>query len=113
VNVIHVDNSGFFRKLMKVFLTELGFFCETFDRGEDVLDAVESRKVTCVITGLELMDMNGEALIKKLLFTGHPMTIIAVTSSGDEARMQRLAELGVKATIQKGGDWKEKLREYL
>jgi len=113
VNVIHVDNSGFFRKLMKVFLTDLGFFCETYDRGEDVLDAIETRKVTCVITGLELMDMSGETLIKKLLFTGHPMTIIAVTSSGDEARMQRLAELGVKATIQKGGDWKEKLREYL
>jgi len=98
---------------MKVFLTDLGFFCETYDRGEDVLDAIETRKVTCVITGLELMDMSGETLIKKLLFTGHPMTIIAVTSSGDEARMQRLAELGVKATIQKGGDWKEKLREYL
>jgi len=113
VNVIHVDNSGFFRKLMKVFLTDLGFFCETYDRGEDVLDAIETRKVTCVITGLELIDMSGETLIKKLLFTGHPMTIIAVTSSGDEARMQRLAELGVKATIQKGGDWKEKLREYL
>ena len=113
MNVIHVDNSGFFRKLMKVFLTDLGFFCETYDRGEDVLDAIETRKVTCVITGLELIDMSGETLIKKLLFTGHPMTIIAVTSSGDEARMQRLAELGVKATIQKGGDWKEKLREYL
>jgi len=98
---------------MKVFLTDLGFFCETYDRGEDVLDAIETRKVTCVITGLELIDMSGETLIKKLLFTGHPMTIIAVTSSGDEARMQRLAELGVKATIQKGGDWKEKLREYL
>jgi FixJ family two-component response regulator len=114
VNVIHVDNSGFFRKLMKVFLTDLGFFCETFDRGEDVLDAVETRKVNCVITGLELIDMSGENLIKKLLFTGHPMTIIAVTSSGDDTlRTQHLAELGVKATIQKGGDWKEKLREYL
>jgi len=113
MNVIHVDNSGFFRKVMKVFLTELGFFCESFDRGEDVLDAVESRKVSCVITGLELMDMTGEDLVKKLLFAGHPMTIIAVTSSGDEARIQHLAELGVKATIQKGSNWKEKLREYL
>jgi FixJ family two-component response regulator len=113
MNVIHVDNSGFFRKVMKIFLTGLGFFCESFERGEDVLDAVETRKVSCVITGLELLDMTGEDLIKKLLFAGHPMTIIAVTSSGDEARIQHLADLGVKATIQKGSDWKEKLREYL
>jgi DNA-binding NarL/FixJ family response regulator len=113
INVIHVDNSGFFRKVMKVFLTELGFFCESFDRGEDVLDAIETRKVSCVITGLELMDMSGDDLIKKLLFAGHPMTIIAVTSNNDEARIQHLSELGVKATIQKESGWKEKLREYL
>jgi len=112
ISVIHVDNSGFFRKVMKIFLSELGISAESYDRGEDVLDAVESHRVSCVITGLELLDMSGEDLIKKLLFATHAMTIIAVTSSEDEVRIQRLAELGVKATIQKGGDWKEKLREY-
>ena len=110
--VVHVDNSGFFRKVMKMFLSELGVQSDGFDRGEDVLDAVESRKVSCVITGLELLDMSGEELIRKLFFATHAMTIIAVTSSEDEARIQRLSELGVKATIQKGGNWKEKLREY-
>ena len=40
------------------------------------------------------------------------MTIIAVTGSDNEVRTQQLSELGVKATIQKGGNWKEKLREY-
>jgi FixJ family two-component response regulator len=112
MNVIHVDNSGFFRKVMKVFLSELGLECKSLERGEDVLDAVESHKVGCVITGLELMDMSGEDLIKRLLFASYSMTIIAVTSSSDEVRAQRLSELGVKATIQKGGNWKEKLREY-
>jgi FixJ family two-component response regulator len=110
--VVHVDNSGFFRKVMKFFLAELGLECQSLDRGEDVLDAVESHKVGCVITGLELMDMSGEDLIKRLLFASYAMTIIAVTSSADEERAQRLDELGVKATIQKGGNWKEKLREY-
>jgi FixJ family two-component response regulator len=110
--VIHADNSAFFRKVMKFFLSELGLESKGLDRGEDVLDAVESRKVSCVITGLELQDMSGEELIKKLLFATNAMTIIAVTSSDDDIRIQRLAELGVKATIQKGGNWKEKLREH-
>jgi DNA-binding NarL/FixJ family response regulator len=57
--------------------------------------------------------MSGEDLIKQLLFAAHSMTIIAVTGSGDEERVKRLEAMGVKATIQKGGDWKEKLREYL
>jgi FixJ family two-component response regulator len=112
MNVIHVDNSGFFRKVMKVFLSELGLECKSLDRGEDVLDAVESHKVGCIITGLELIDMSGEELIKRLLFASYSMTIIAVTGSNDDERAQRLTELGVKAIIQKGGNWKEKLREY-
>jgi len=112
MNVVHVDNSAFFRKVMKAFLLGLGFECESYDRGEDVLDAVVARKITCVITGLELPDMKGEELIRKLLFSEHPMTIVAVTSSGDEDRIKRLADMGVRATIQKGGNWKEKLREY-
>jgi len=112
VNVIHVDNSGFFRKVMKVFLAELGVNCESFEKGEDVLDAVGNRKVSCVITGLELPDMSGESLINQLLYSGHSMTIIAVTSSANDERAQKLASIGVKGTIQKGGNWKEKLREY-
>jgi two-component system response regulator FixJ len=113
ITVIHVDNSRFFRKVMQAFLSELGMNCESYERGEDVLDALETHKAACIITGLELPDMTGEELIKQLLFAAHSMTIIAVTGSGDDERIKRLEELGVKATIQKGGDWKEKLREYI
>ena len=112
MKVIHVDNSGFFRKVMKVFLNELGVESEGYERGEDALDAIGNSKVSCVITGLELPDMSGEELIQQLLYSGHLMTIIAVTSSANDERIQELEALGVKDTIQKGGNWKEKLREY-
>ena len=110
--VIHADNSSFFRKVLKIFLAELGVDSDGFDNGDDVLNEIGNRKVSCVITGLELADMTGEELIRQLQFSGHSMTIIAVTSSGNEDRMKTLDELGVKATIQKGGNWKDKLREY-
>ena len=110
--VIHADNSGFFRKVIKIFLDELGIDSDGFDNGEEVLNEVGNRKVSCVITGLELADMSGEELIRQLQYSGHLMTIIAVTSSANDIRKRTLEELGVKATIQKGGDWKDKLREY-
>jgi len=110
--VIHADNSSFFRKVLKRFLSELGIDSDGFEKGDDVLDEIGNRKVSCVITGLELADMTGEELIKQLLFSGHAMTIIAVTSSENDIRKKSLEALGVKATIQKGGNWKEKLREY-
>ena len=110
--VIHADNSSFFRKVLKIFLSELGVDCDGFEKGDDVLNEVGNRKVSCVITGLELSDMTGEELIRQLQYSGHLMTIIAVTSSDNEERIQILDDMGVKATIQKGGNWKEKLREY-
>jgi len=110
--VIHVDNSGFFCKVMKAFLRELGVESDHYNRGNEVLDIIGTRKVSCVITSLELADMTGEEFIRQLLFCGQTMTIIAVTGSDNDVRVQKLAELGVETTIQKGGNWKEKLREY-
>ena len=111
--IIHVDNSRFFRKAMKFFLEEeLGLESVDFDRGEDALTAVMGGRVSCLITGLELPDMRGEELLARINLSARPMTVIAVTASGDGERTKRLEAMGVKATIQKGGDWKEKLREY-
>jgi len=110
--IIHVDNSRFFRKAMRFFLTELGLESVEFDRGEDAITAVQGGRVSCLITGLELPDMRAEDLIRRIGLSTKPMTVIAVTASGDEERTRNLEAMGVKATIQKGGDWKEKLREY-
>jgi len=112
--IVHVDNSKFFRKVMKIFLSELGLESDGFDLGEDALTAVMSGNVSCVITGLELPDMKGETLIGRMIAVApSSMTIIVVTSSAhDEERVKNLEAMGVKATIQKAGDWKEKLREY-
>jgi len=112
--IVHVDNSKFFRKLMNIFLSELGLICDGFDLGEDALTAVMTGDVSCVITGLELPDMSGEKLISRIIaFAPNALTIIVVTSSAnDEERVKALEALGVKATIQKAGDWKEKLREH-
>jgi FixJ family two-component response regulator len=110
-SVIHVDNSRFFRKVMKTFLSELGLESTDYERGEDALDAVFSGRISCMITGLELPDMSGEELIRRVSTSSPNMTIIAVTGSGDEDRIYRLNGMGVKGIIQKGGDWKEKVRE--
>ena len=39
-HVVHVDNSVFFRKMMKIFLTSLGIEAESFAKGEDVLEFI-------------------------------------------------------------------------
>ena len=112
-HIIHVDNSRFFRKMMDVFLREMGLESESFARGEDALDLVATGNISCVITGLELTDMTGEELIKRLFFAPQPVSIIVVTANNDENRNGYLESLGVMAIIQKTGSWKEDLRKIL
>ena len=108
-HIIHVDNSEFFRKQVKTFLSESGHYSESYASGEEAMKAVEAGKVNCVITGLILSDMSGEELMKRLAVSPKTVVKIVVTSSTDEAQHKRLEALGVKAIIQKSGDWKSEL----
>ena len=110
-HIIHVDNSEFFRKLMKTFLSELGLESESFERGEDAMNAVKAGKANCVITGLSLADMSGEEFIKRLTVSNQALSVLVVTSSDGEAHTARLNALKVKAIIHKSGDWKGELKE--
>jgi two-component system cell cycle response regulator len=111
--VIHVDNSDFFRKLMKTFLVEHGLECKSFSRGNDVVQAVNAGEASYVITGLELADMSGEELVKRLVAASCSVPIITLSSNEEEEQTKRLAALGVKATILKSGNWKEELDQLL
>jgi DNA-binding NtrC family response regulator len=111
--VVHADNSEFFRKLMKSFLSELGLESESFDRGEDVINAVNTDEVSFVITGLALADMSGEELIKRIIASSRPVPVITVTSNDEMIQAKRLSALGVKANILKSGNWKGELRNIL
>ena len=112
-HIIHVDNSEFFRKLMKSFLAEKGLECESFDKGEDAVNAVAGDKATFVITGLSLADMSGEEFLKRLITLPHKTPVIVVTSSSEAEKHKRLEALGVKAVILKTDDWKTELKKLL
>jgi len=112
-HVIHVDNSDFFRKLMKSFLSEKGLECEGFDKGEDAVSAVADGRAQFVITGLELSDMSGEEFLKRLMTLPKKTPVIVVTSSDEAVKHKRLEALGVKTIIMKTDDWKAELEKIL
>ncbi|MDR3342782.1 MAG: response regulator [Treponema sp.] len=110
--IIHVDNSSFFRKLMRIFLVNEGFEVESFDNWEDAAIAVSGGSADMVITGLALADMSGETYIKKMV-DSYAGPIIVMSSSINQQTEHTMLALGVKAAIGKSGGWKEALRPYL
>jgi two-component system cell cycle response regulator len=112
-HIVHVDNSEFFRRLMKTYLSEKGLECESFESGEDAVNAVKGERVSFIITGLALADMSGEELIKRLTVLPRKTPVIVVTSKEDALQSKPLEALGVRAVILKSGNWKGELDNIL
>ena len=112
-HVIHADNSEFFRKQMKTWLSETGLEHESFASGQEAVDAVADGRAAFVITGMELCDMGGEELIKRLMVLPQKPPVLVVTSNEDPQQHERLYALGVKAIILKSGEWKAELSKVI
>ena len=112
-HVIHVDNSEFFRKLMRSFLSEKGLECESLDKGEDAVNAVADGRAAFVIAGTSLADMSGEEFLKRLMTLPQKVPVIVVTSNNNDVKHRKLEALGVKAIILKSGEWKQELQKRL
>jgi len=111
-SIIHVDNSGFFRKIMKAFLSELGLESESFDHGKEALAVLEAGNTSCVITGLELPDMKGEDFIDQIAALANPVSIIVFSAITDEDRIKHLETKGVVGIVEKTSNWKEELKKF-
>jgi CheY-like chemotaxis protein len=107
--IIHVDNSGFFRKVVKNFLAERGYLVESYNQGSEALDIICTGQVSLVLTGLSLSDMDGELFIQKALEYVTELPIIAVTSTQDQELEERLYDIGIKGRVLKSGGWKDQL----
>ena len=112
-HIIHVDNSEFFRKLVKSFMSEIGLECESFEKGEDAVKAVADNRATFIITGLELPDMSGREILKRFMTLPNKTPIIVLTSSDEVAKHKYIEALGVEAIVLKSDDWKSELKKIL
>jgi DNA-binding response OmpR family regulator len=110
--IIHIDNSEFFRKLMKNFLTKEGFEVVSFDHADDANMAISGGVASMVIAGLAFAGMEGEDFIRRTRET-YAGPIVVISSSIDAEKELALREMGVNAAISKSGAWQEALRKEL
>ena len=111
--IIHIDNSEFFRKLVKAYVQEEGFEIESFESAQDASIALSSGIVDMVIMGLTFADIEGEEFLDRILesFTG---PVIVISSSVAEVKKEKdLIVKGATDAFDKSGPWKERLKPHL
>jgi DNA-binding response OmpR family regulator len=110
--IIHIDNSEFFRKLVKNFLAQEGFEVESFGNAEEAGMAVSGGQASMVISGLAFAGMEAEDFIRRTR-ENYAGPLVVISSSLDPQREAALRTLGVKAAIDKSGPWQEALKAEL
>ena len=111
--IIHADNSGFFRRLMRSFLEAQGFEVESFDSAQEANMVIGAGAADIVITGLAFPDMDGEEFISRVRESFAGPIIVVSSSIDNQDKYERLVDLGIRAMVLKSGPWKENLKPFL
>ena len=110
--IIHVDNSEFFRKIMRTFLTKEGFEVESYDNLNEAAIAIAGGSASMIITGLTFAGESDEDFVREITGT-YSGPLIVVSSSMTPKKEVKLRSMGVKAAYNKEDNWQEGLKPYL
>ncbi|MDR0562314.1 MAG: response regulator [Spirochaetaceae bacterium] len=106
--IIHADNSEFFRKLVKTFLTEHGYESDSLELAKEALEIINAGQVGLIITGLSFSDMEGADFVKRIAGSPYTVPIIALTANESPEIERELSGL-VKGWVHKSGAWQEQI----
>ena len=97
---------------MRSFLEKEGFEVESFDNAQEASFSIGAGSGDMVIMGLAFADIEGTEFVRKALdsFSG---PVIVISSSVDKPTEESLVDLGIRAAINKSGNWQESIKPHL
>ena len=101
-----VDDSRLSRRKLTDFVQRLGYdvVCDAVD-GVDALEKFELYKPDYVLTDLEMPNMKGDELSKRILEIDSSIVVILITSIADKKELLNAIRLGVRKVIKKPVDF--------
>ena len=105
-NVLIVDDSAAMRNFVRRVLTlsgiELGD-CFEASNGREALACVAKNWVDVILTDINMPQMNGEELVRRLGPDDdlRSIPVIVVSTDGTDMRMQQMMQLGARAYVKK------------
>jgi FixJ family two-component response regulator len=98
--VVIDDNSGM-RRAIKALLSAFGYVTYIFGSAEAFLLAARASKADCLVVDVELGDISGIELGRRLTEAGYKFPMIFICARDDETIRNEAAQLGCIAYLQK------------
>jgi two-component system chemotaxis response regulator CheY len=124
INILMVDDVEFTRELLKSAIKasinddniplEPQFF--TLSKGKEVLDIIELKKINLVYLDIELPDINGLEILKKIKKQSKKTMVVMVSGENSSANVMDAIKNGASGFIVKpfnSGRISDSLRNYL
>lgn len=100
-SVLYVEDEEFIREQMKKVLCRLFSDVTTACDGQDALYKYGTRKFDIILTDVQMPNMDGVDLTKRILAMMPAQPIIVMTAFNQNSELSGLLELGVKRIITK------------
>jgi FixJ family two-component response regulator len=99
--VVIIDDNSAVRRAIKDLLSAFGYITYIFGSAEAFLLAARASKADCLVVDVDLGDISGIELGRRLAEKGYKFPIIFVCARDDEVIRNQAAQLGCIAYLQK------------
>ena len=96
-----VDDDGFVRESTSGLIRSMGYAAETFASAEEYLRSNRAADTACLISDIQMPDMDGADLQDRLIADGLHTPIIFVTAFPDEGMRARALKAGAYGFLTK------------
>ncbi|BAF70938.1 two-component response regulator [Nitratiruptor sp. SB155-2] len=107
MKIMVLEDEYALRMSIEEFLIDLGFEVESFERGDELLDALYSANYDILLLDVKVPGINGFELLKELRESGNEVPAIFITSLTHVDDLSKGFELGCCDYIKKPFDLKE------
>jgi FixJ family two-component response regulator len=105
-----VEDDRFFRESMRRLMRSWGYRVETFPSAAEFLASPHLSETACLIVDVQMPEMTGPELYRRLIALGYEIPTILVTAYADDQVRARALKDGVVCYLPKPVDEKRLLR---
>jgi FixJ family two-component response regulator len=99
-----LDDEPEMRKALRRLLASRGFLVEEYERGEDLLVAVVTHPLDCLLLDLHMPGLNGFDVLEAFRSQQIPVPVVVITAHDESGMAERVRVLGASAYLKKPVD---------